>query len=506
MPQHSTDYPLNKEQHTMTPSTITSPEVRRRKLLDDAIQNPTQGGPSMDHMNSAMNQASPAVAQAVAEAKAEAASNPLTAGIPQQAIKPNKEAELINGIPHLKLANPRYPGPLGMFGGAVASTIGYAATAPFGDRAADYREASRAGLDTSAEIKAAQDAKAKAGLTAKPTAPTVSAAEAGNDAGMGGVRKITAAGANPLFTNIDFEKAVDGLRDQAMSSDAEGLARHARANEIRQQMIDAQPRGGSAVMADPADRDNDTLAKMRRNQQMSELHEAVRRGYGAPGAAASALNAMVGAESQQGVEEIRQQGIMAGIGTQRRGQDIQAQTEAARIAGNPADNSLKAAQAQLAGINVNRAQAEAGLLAEAQDPNTPPERRKALITSLLAAQGKSPNENRYIPTTEKIYESGMVTGERARVFDKEAGKFADAGQKPPLAETELQRIARETGLAVEDIRARADLHRSGWKVKSLEDVSAVDVALAVASGSDPKNIATAIKKMGGDPAAYGLNA
>src|SRR5690606_15143093 len=140
------------------------------------------------------NADSPAAEQAMTEAKAKAASS-LTEGITQQSA-PKPETELIGGIPHLKLPEKKYPGPVGMFGNAIASTIGFAATAPFGDRAADYREASRAGLDTSAEIKAAQEAKAKAGITAKPTAPTVSASEAGNDTGMGGVRKIAAAGAN----------------------------------------------------------------------------------------------------------------------------------------------------------------------------------------------------------------------------------------------------------------------------------------------------------------------
>jgi hypothetical protein len=489
----------------MTPSTITSPEVRRRKLLDDAIQNPTQGGPRTDHVNAAMNQeASPALAQAKADAMA--ATNPLTAGIPQQAA-PKPETEMVGGIPHLKLDNPKYPGPLGMLGGAVASTIGYAATAPFGDRAAGYREASRAGLDTSDEIKAAQAARTNAGQTAKPTAPTVSAAEAGNDTGMGGVRKITAAGANPLFTNIDPEKAAGGLRDQAMSSDAEGLARHARANAIRQQMVDAQPRGGSSVLGglDAQGRtrqevENDEKSARWRQDELANQAKYRPQMAGIAGAA-------IQGDTQQGVEETRQQGIMAGVGAQRRGQNMQAQTEAAKLAGNPADNALKTAQAKIAGIGADKAQAESSMLAEAQDPNTPPERRKALITSILAAQGKSPNENRYMATTEKLYDpvGGNVTGERARIFDKETGRFAgENAEKPKLGDADIQRIAKETGMATEDIRARAAQHASGWKIKTLDDVSSVDVALSVASGTDPEMIRKAIVKMGGNPADYGL--
>lgn len=437
----------------MPPSTINSPEVRRRKLLDDAIQNPTQGGPRVDHMN-AHNQASPALAQAKADAMA--TTNPLTAGIQQQATKPKQETELINGIPHLKLPEKKYPGPASMLGSSMASTIGFAATAPFGDRAADYREASRAGLDASDEIKAAAQAKAQSPLS-KPMPPATSTSDAGITAGLAGVNvaqtsqpgvsKITGAGlASPLYTNVnDVREAISGLKRQTVGDGGaapgasllggvgalpEGLARQANANAIRQQMIDAQPRGGVGILGglDPMgrtrqERENDEKSARWRQDELIGKVKYI------PQMAGIAGEALRGG-SQQSVEETRQQGIMAGVGAQRRGQDMQAMNEAARLAGNPAENALKTAQAKIAGVGADKAQAESAMLAEAQNPNTPPERRKALIASILAAQGKSPNDNRYLSTPTKVYnEMGQITGEEARVFDKESGRFVGVGQQ-----------------------------------------------------------------------------
>lgn len=412
----------------MPPSTINSPEVRRRKLLE-----------------------SPALAQAKADAMA--TTNPLTAGIQQQATKPKQETELINGIPHLKLPEKKYPGPASMLGSSMASTIGFAATAPFGDRAADYREASRAGLDASDEIKAAAQAKAQSPLS-KPMPPATSTSDAGITAGLAGVNvaqtsqpgvsKITGAGlASPLYTNVnDVREAISGLKRQTASDGGaiqgagilggiqEGLARQARANAIRQQMIDAQPRGGVGILGGL-----DAMGRTRQERENDEKSarwrqdELIGKVKYIPQMAGIAGEALRGG-SQQSVEETRQQGIMAGVGAQRRGQDMQAMNEAARLAGNPAENALKTAQAKIAGVGADKAQAESAMLAEAQNPNTPPERRKALIASILAAQGKSPNDNRYLSTPTKVYnETGQITGEEARVFDKESGQFVGVGQQ-----------------------------------------------------------------------------
>lgn len=261
-----------------------------------------------------------------------------------------------------------------------------------------------------------------------------------------GVSKITGAGLkSPLYSSVqDPSQAIAGLKNQTVGDGGaapgasllggvgalpEGLARQANANAIRQQMIDAQPRGGVGILGglDPMgrtrqERENDEKSARWRQDELIGKVKYI------PQMAGIAGEALRGG-SQQGVEETRQQGIMAGVGAQRRGQDMQAMNEAARLAGNPAENALKTAQAKIAGVGADKAQAESAMLAEAQNPNTPPERRKALIASILAAQGKSPNDNRYLSTPTKVYnETGQITGEEARVFDKETGQFVGSNQ------------------------------------------------------------------------------
>ena len=46
-------------------------------------------------------------------------------------------------------------------------------------------------------------------------------------------------------------------------------------------------------------------------------------------------------QNQQETEQMRQQGIMAGLGVQRRGQDINANSEMNKLAGNPLDQKAK---------------------------------------------------------------------------------------------------------------------------------------------------------------------
>lgn len=185
-----------------------------------------------------------------------------------------------------------------------------------------------------------------------------------------GISKITGNGlSSPLYTNLDnVNQAVDGLNKPGIASGLpgygsaaqtaaqgitstpfsavnagggavpgiaagmpEGLARQARANAIRQQQIDAQPRGGIAIMADTAERSNATLARMERNQQIADMAEAIRRGYPAAGAAAAGIDAFTNAEAQRSVEGMRQKGIAAGLDLQRREQDIGQAAEAAKL-------------------------------------------------------------------------------------------------------------------------------------------------------------------------------
>jgi len=172
-----------------------------------------------------------------------------------------------------------------------------------------------------------------------------------------GISKVTGAGlSSPLYTNEgDAGQAVAGIGQRmastgittAPASDAkpafgpaagltitpfggvnaagvqnEGLARMARANAITQERIDAQPRGGAAVLGGldaqgrtRQEQENDARsARWRQDELISQAKYL-------PQMAGIASNLIQG-DSQQAVEGLRQQGIAAGINTERRGQDL----------------------------------------------------------------------------------------------------------------------------------------------------------------------------------------
>ncbi len=172
-----------------------------------------------------------------------------------------------------------------------------------------------------------------------------------------GISKVTGTGlSSPLYTNEgDAGQAVAGIGQRmastgitaAPASDAkpafgpaagltitpfggvnaagvqnEGLARMARANAITQERIDAQPRGGAAVLGGldaqgrtRQEQENDARsARWRQDELISQAKYL-------PQMAGIASNLIQG-DSQQAVEGQRQQGIAAGINTERRGQDL----------------------------------------------------------------------------------------------------------------------------------------------------------------------------------------
>lgn len=160
-----------------------------------------------------------------------------------------------------------------------------------------------------------------------------------------GISKITGNGlSSPLYTNLtNANQAVEGLKQQGIGSgvaaagqggamnqaagsiDAgmpEGLARYARANAIRQQMIDAQPRGGFAVMGGldgqgrtQQQRENDEKTARWRQDELADQAKYRPQMAGIAGEA-------IRGDSQQATEGMRQQGIAGGLNVQRRGQDM----------------------------------------------------------------------------------------------------------------------------------------------------------------------------------------
>jgi hypothetical protein len=183
-----------------------------------------------------------------------------------------------------------------------------------------------------------------------------------------GISKITGNGlSSPLYTNLsNANQAADGLKQQTIGAGLpgygsaaqtaaqgitstpfsavnasgqgiaagmpEGLVRHAKANAVTQQLIDAQPQGGIGILPDQAERDNADMQRMRMNSRIDDLMSGIKYGKRSErSASAAALGVLTGADTQRAVEGMRQQGIAAGLDLQRRGQDIGQAAEAAKL-------------------------------------------------------------------------------------------------------------------------------------------------------------------------------
>lgn len=270
---------------------------------------------------------------------------------------------MINGVPHQNLADQKYPGPLSMAVDAMAGTIGYIATAPFGNRAEERLAANRAELSNDT---------AEPNRPTKPAAPTgvatggaqaaanqgiadLSGRQAGfmiennlrefEDKGSGVVRQVGANG-RASFTNVDTGNITDPAKTIAVNTydGAADNASLAKANAIRQQMIDRQPVGGVAILGDGGI--EAANAEKTSRWAADDLQDSIKRASSRSerSALGQALAATIAGQTQRDTEAIRQQGIAGGLQIQARGQDMQAQTEANRLAGNPVDLQLKSAQ------------------------------------------------------------------------------------------------------------------------------------------------------------------
>lgn len=279
--------------------------------------------------------------------------------------------------------------------------------------------------------------------------------------------KVTATGKNPLYTNIKPEDAVAGLGNQMIGGDAasvqQGLDRHARANAITQSIIDKQPQGGFAALPD--------YQPPQQGMSISDLQSAMKSAGTRTERAAlgQAMNTMLAGQNQLAQEQIRQQGIAAGHGVQMRGQDINAQSEANRFAGNPLDQQIK--QNQIAAGTMTNANAkQLQDLHAAYGAETDPTKQRAIAEQIRVLSGKG-GADRFIPVQggEEVSADGMTKIRRpSSIFDTSTRQFVPVEQQG----------AGKFGKA--------------------------DVAAALAKGADKAKIADRIKSMGGNPADYGL--
>ena len=239
-----------------------------------------------------------------------------------------------------------------------------------------------------------------------------------NPSSQDGITKVTAQGKNPLYTNIKPELAVSGLKDQMIGGDSqEGIARMARANATRQEMIDAQPVGGGNILPDQNAIDN--AEKTARWRQDDLVYQA-RQGNQA------AIASIINANSAAATEASRANTEAGKTAVTARGQDVQAKSEAARIAGNPQEQQLKQAQTQgiLAQTDSAKMLADMQKKALAGDPQA--------MASYQAITGKkaTPATDRYMTVTggEEVGPDGMTKVKKpSGVFDAQTGQFVQMG-------------------------------------------------------------------------------
>lgn len=136
-------------------------------------------------------------------------------------------------------------------------------------------------------------------------------------------------------------------------------------------------------------------------------------------------------QSSADANALTQQGRQLSADVTKRGQDINAREAAARLAGNPLANALTQVQTDVLQSDLDDKKRAAAIMEEIQDPKTTPERRKALLDSVLAPLGKTANDNRYVPHSVKTYnDMGQITGETAMMFDKQTGQYVTPNGAP----------------------------------------------------------------------------
>lgn len=252
-----------------------------------------------------------------------------------------------------------------------------------------------------------------------------------NKSNQDGILKVTSSNTNPLYTNVKPEDAVTGLKNQMVGGDAaavqEGLDRYARANAITQSIIDKQPMGGVGILGDGGI-EAANAEKTARWRQDDLLHSAGRNPAAGQIAVASANG-----QNQQAIEELRQQGEAGRNAVAMRGQDLHANTELTRLAGNPLDNKIKQNQAE-SGQMANATAKQLTDLHAAYQAEQDPAKRKILAENIRVMSGKdSASKYLVVPGGEYTDPENPLVKMKApsRVLDTSTGQFTDAqgGQK-----------------------------------------------------------------------------
>jgi hypothetical protein len=307
-------------------------------------------------------------------------------------------------------------------------------------------------------------AAAPPGFAASPTTSTSTANPANGPNNMANAGGGGMAGSAPqvIRQGNSFTGTGPGIKED-MSKPLTSIdlnannAGMAKANAIRQQMIDAQagyraePGSSGGRISDSGRVEGDALlAKWGREtdaknaMQMAAANpraaQAIASTYGANVQGETALardatdqmrnesnNATLRRGQDTRLQETGMQGDVA-----RRGQDIGERTHLAQIAGNPVTNDLTRAQTGLAQAGLEDRKRNQAMIDEINNPATDPKRRELLHSSLQTALGKGTAE-RYLPIHQKNYEMGQVTGENVMVFDPSSKQFITPGGQQAAA-------------------------------------------------------------------------
>ena len=125
--------------------------------------------------------------------------------------------------------------------------------------------------------------------------------------------------------------------------------------------------------------------------------------------------------------------------TAMRGQDVHAQSEAARLSGNPLDNQLKGLQVQTGQAGIDRAQAQDKAIESIRNEQDPG-KRQAMLEAHLVSQGKNPLTDRYIKVDGGEYSDQDNPGVKLKapsgVYDTVTQSFKPMGPQPAAAQAE----------------------------------------------------------------------
>ncbi len=290
--------------------------------------------------------------------------------------------------------------------------------------AAKIRSAHQSILDGSPSSAGAQSAANanEAGLSGRQGAYMVeNNLRSFEDKGGGIVRQVGANGSR-TFTNVGTENVTDPNKKVQVNSyngaaDNESVA---KANSIRQSIIDKQPVGGVGILGDGGvgALNDERTARWRQD----ELLSAAKYGNRAAGDAIQA-NAHLGVEGIRSATAQRGQDVGAGITA--RGQDLTANTEANRLA---VESPLKQAQTQ--GIMAQNE--SASTIAEIQKKALAGDQQAIATLNSLRGKGQSASDRFLtVPGGEEVGPDGMTKIKKpSGVFDAQTQKFVsmDGGQ------------------------------------------------------------------------------